>query len=262
MSIGPTMRLICRRALRSKLRTTGVLLVIVCAAPLLWRIEVFREEQSPRNERAKRRKAAVEALQKVPHCRVVYEEDLNGLPVIQDGSAIDRKPAPDRNVIEENMRGNVFGVDAGKADLTDATLLNLRELTEVKHLTLSGTEITDAGLSNLEPLTKLEVLWINAPKISDEGLAHLARLTQLRMLVIQPSQITDSGLVHLQGLTRLKSLNLANSNVTDAGLVHLESLKQLRELLLTNLSPAAPGAKALQQSLPELQLLLGFPEEN
>jgi hypothetical protein len=54
-------------------------------------------------------------------------------------------------------------------DVTDATLINLRRMTRLRELDLSGTQIDDEGLQELEPLKGLETLWLKDTRITDEG---------------------------------------------------------------------------------------------
>ena len=54
-------------------------------------------------------------------------------------------------------------------DVTDSTLLNLRGMTRLRELDLSGTQVDDDGLKELEPLKGLETLRLQGTRITDEG---------------------------------------------------------------------------------------------
>ena len=64
-------------------------------------------------------------------------------------------------------------LDVDQAYLTDADLVHLRGLTDLRNLSLSNGQITDAGMGNLEGLTKLSSLSLQFTRITDTGLVHL-----------------------------------------------------------------------------------------
>lgn len=85
--------------------------------------------------------------------------------------------------------------------VTDAGLVHLRGLSELKTLYLDGSSITDAGLVNLKGLTKLETLGLSQTAVTRTGLVHLKGMVKLQTLGLSRTSVTDSGLVHLKGLT-------------------------------------------------------------
>jgi hypothetical protein len=87
---------------------------------------------------------------------------------------------------------------------------------------IDTSDLTDAGLERLKDLTQLRGLSIFHTQITDAGLVHLQGLTQLRELSLNGTQITDAGLEHLQGLTHLQELWLRGSKITDAGMDKLQ----------------------------------------
>ncbi|MGO8747380.1 MAG: leucine-rich repeat domain-containing protein [Thermoguttaceae bacterium] len=126
--------------------------------------------------------------------------------------------------------GTAFVVECNSSQMTDDGLQDLKELTQLKRLTLGDTKVTDAGLEALEGLTQLQVLWLDG------------------------TQITDAGLEHLEGLTQLKRLRLDRTQITDAGLEHLNGLTQLQESILWHTKVTHEGVKRLQQALPNCQI--------
>ncbi len=99
----------------------------------------------------------------------------------------------------------------------------LKGRTDLKILNLTGCwKITDAGLVHLKGLTNLKKLSLGQTRITDAGLAHLKGLTKLEYLNLYGTKITDAGLAHLEGLTNLKSLNLGQTRITDAGVKSLQ----------------------------------------
>ena len=77
--------------------------------------------------------------------------------------------------------GTAFVVECNSSQMTDDGLQDLKELTQLKRLTLGDTKVTDAGLEALEGLAQLQVLWLDGTQITDAGLEHLEGLTQLQV---------------------------------------------------------------------------------
>ncbi len=124
---------------------------------------------------------------------------------------------------EKSPGGPVISVDLQRTKVTDADLVHLDGLTQLKSLDLSQTKVTDAGLLHLKGLPHLLDLKLDlTPKITDAGLVHLKELTELQKLDLWFTNVTDAGLVHLKGLTHLRDLKLDFTKITDAGLVHLK----------------------------------------
>jgi hypothetical protein len=135
-----------------------------------------------------------------------------------------------------------------RAELTDAELVPLGELTAITTLDLSGNELTDGGLAHLKPLTKLESLRISQNQLTDAGLVHLAGFKNLKKLFLGRNSITDEGLAHLKDLAELEELNLAGcSSVTDGAFAHLAKLPKLKEVWLTFTRVTDPAVAAFQQ---------------
>jgi hypothetical protein len=101
-------------------------------------------------------------------------------------------------------------------------LLRDDSLVRVTYVEFSGQSITDAHLVNLQPLSQLRVLSLRNTKVTDAGLVHLQCLSQLQYLWIRNADITDAGLVHLYGLDQLDVLLLTGTKVTDRGLWKLQ----------------------------------------
>jgi hypothetical protein len=71
--------------------------------------------------------------------------------------------------------GSVESIGPGVSSLTDADLIQLRRLTALKELELSGRKITDAALVYLEGLSGLKVLRLRQTQITDDGAAKLKK---------------------------------------------------------------------------------------
>ncbi len=118
----------------------------------------------------------------------------------------------------DSLRAEVNGPTVlRKLDLiiTDAQLVHLKGLRQLKSLELSFANITDAGLVHLKGLNRLERLSLDYTDITDAGLVQLKGLDRLERLSLDHTDITDAGLLHLIGLNRLQRLSLADTNIGD-----------------------------------------------
>ncbi|MGA7701746.1 MAG: hypothetical protein WCB27_19235, partial [Thermoguttaceae bacterium] len=136
---------------------------------------------------------------------------------------------------------NPFRDEPDEDVLTDAGLVHLQPLSQLRELSLDHTYVSDAGLANLEGLSQLQKLWLCNTKVTDAGLVHLQGLSQLKVLDLSDTKVTDAGLVHLQGLSQLGLLDLSDTKVTDTGLVQLKALSQLQELWLLHTKITGTG---------------------
>jgi hypothetical protein len=141
----------------------------------------------------------------------------------------------------------------GANNVTDAGLASLTGLTHLERLEMRYMRITDAGLKHLEGLPQLRALWLGAG-ITDAGLERLKRFAQLEELSLFESKVTDAGLEHLKELTMLHKLCLDYTPVTDAGLEHLKGLTQLQILLLLDTGVTDEGVNRLKQALPNCEI--------
>ncbi len=134
--------------------------------------------------------------------------------------------------VELNEDGEAISLDLLDSPILDAHLEHLTALTKLERLYLSGlTRITDEGLHNLKCLTNLKELDISGSasnpdrrNITDAGLENLKGLTNLEKLNLDRTQITDKGLGHLKGITKLKQLSLRDTAVTHVGIHSLQQV--------------------------------------
>jgi hypothetical protein len=180
---------------------------------------------------------------------------------------------------------SVTGVRLTCCELTDDWLKRLEGLTNLRSLSLNGTNVTDAGLEHVKRISSLEDLSLYSTLVTDAGLEHLKGMSSLRSLNLtgsdqgggqpeapkayssndlsrpdSPSRpsgtiVTDIGLKHLQGLTGLQSLQLQSTQITDAGLRSLAQLTNLGTLDLRNTAVTDAGLEHLK-GLTKLQDLL------
>ena len=155
------------------------------------------------------------------------------------------------------LRGlkNLKSLYLRETQITDAGLAHLSALPHLEYLDLHRTRITDAGLAHLTELPHLESLVLDQTQITDAGLRHLADMRNMEWLDLSSTRITDAGLEHLQGLANIKNLILSNTEVGDEGLHHIRELSALEWLLILGTQITAEGAEKLQRALPNCRIL-------
>ena len=126
------------------------------------------------------------------------------------------------------------GVWLYDTELTDQGLDSLAAFRSVRHLVLrQNTDgATDAGLVHLRHLSDLRYLQVSGPRFGDGGMKHVGELTGLQRLSWGGIGLTDAGLSHLKRLTRLQSVSLNATQLTGDGLKTLASLPRLKVLKL------------------------------
>ncbi|MDB6056252.1 MAG: hypothetical protein JWO95_96 [Verrucomicrobiales bacterium] len=144
-----------------------------------------------------------------------------------------RPIAQNCNWHEANLRGYT--------NAADATLAQLKDVTTLMQLNLSGVKFSEASAANLKPLVNLTHLHLEHTPITDGGLANVKDMAHLTYLNLFDTSITDAGLEHLAGLTNLHNLHLWETKVTDAGVAKLQ--KALPKCNIVRGVELAPVAK-------------------
>ena len=143
-------------------------------------------------------------------------------------------PAPEVNIGGQKYSTALTELDLRNQGLTDADILPLAEMTNLKELQLDGNQITD--LTPLAGLTQLEILHLGGDEGGNESLQDLSPLSglnNLKELYLPASSLNDlSPLSGLSGLERLalRAGENRTSGVTD--LSPLAGLTQMRDLYL------------------------------
>ncbi len=127
-------------------------------------------------------------------------------------------------------------------EATDATLVYLEEMHELRELAMQESRISSGGLRHIAGLTQLERLNLSQTHVGDAGLEQLSRLMNLKRLRLAGSSVTGMGLTALKPLKNLEILDLARvACIFDDDLVHLKDLTALRELNLQDALLVGPG---------------------
>jgi hypothetical protein len=121
--------------------------------------------------------------------------------------------------------------------LTDKTLPNILELTNLENLSTDRMQITDKGLANFTRLTNLRVINFFHPSygmngFNGRGFAALKDLPHLESLTIAGSPFNDKGMAAVAEITKLKHFRTWHTYQTQAGNQFLTKLTQLKSLWL------------------------------
>ena len=101
----------------------------------------------------------------------------------------------------------VTRVYLGSTKVTDAVLKDLKELKQLRELSLNG-EVTGAGLKDLKELKELRKLSLNGTKVTEAWLKDLKELKQLRTLWLANTEVTDAVLKDLWTSPRMVDTQL------------------------------------------------------
>lgn len=137
---------------------------------------------------------------------------------------------------------------------TDAGLLGLTTLTQLKDLCLAGTGVL---LDEAPPFPQLKSLNLQKTHVGDASLSHLDRFPNLQTLNLSRTNVTDEGLGALRGLKSLTILNLRMTDIGDESLPVLCGLSKLRSLDLELTAVSEAGFRELRGALPDTSITVG-----
>lgn len=153
-----------------------------------------------------------------------------------------------------------------KAKISDATLENLGDITQLRGLYLGGIDLNNNELSPLRNLRNLEGLKLTDMDFDDGALKDLEGLSNLKGFNISNIGISGEGLIHLSGAKDLAILSLLNTKLDDAGAEYILQWGKLSEVRIfdSNISKSKgselmaampPNTISLERSLPDLKSL-------
>ncbi|MCE9529467.1 MAG: hypothetical protein K8R36_25745 [Planctomycetales bacterium] len=85
-----------------------------------------------------------------------------------------------------------------EANATNHDLQMVSHFTELRELSLGGSEITDEGIRELTSLTELDWLLLDAPQVTDGALEYLVGMKKMTRLILVRSSVTPAGVSRLQ----------------------------------------------------------------
>ena len=187
-----------------------LLLVVVIAVPLAWKVNRVRNQR-----------AVVAELQKLNG--IIYYDYQHSFNVGLSRSAAPLPPGPD-------WLRNFLGVDY---------------FAEVVHVNVSGPQVTNDTLAQLSSLPHLQLLGVNSDQITDSGVAIIAKSKELFSFGVTSKSVTVASVDHLQGLPDLQFLRISGSQVNDSWIEHFTKLKSLHTLVLRDTRITADGLAGL-----------------
>jgi hypothetical protein len=148
----------------------------------------------------------------------------------------------------------------GAIDIYDATRCTdkgfaaLKDLPNLRKLTLGKSEMTPARVNAIAQYKELRVLYLSGSGLTDTELVSLKKLTFLEALDISDNpQVTDRGMASVKTLERLQVLYLAKTSITDKGLFELKVLDGLRSLYVGGTKVTADAAEKFADEMPNLR---------
>lgn len=148
----------------------------------------------------------------------------------------------------------------GAVDVYDATRCTdkgfaaLKDLPNLRKLTLGKSEMTPARVNGISQCKELRVLYLPGSGLTDAELMSLKKLTFLEALDISDNpQVTDRGMATVKTLERLQVLYLAKTSITDKGLMELKVLDGLRQLYVGGTKVTADAAEKFADEMPNLR---------
>ena len=131
---------------------------------------------------------------------------------------------------------------------------HIANLTCLRGLTIAQTLPTDQDVHELRGLSRLERIHLTGPGITDRALADLAGMKSMHAIILRDTSIAGPGLRHLATLPRLKSLELIGGAIGDEALTSIGEMKQIQELWLKGVPITDEGMKRLA-GLTQLRVL-------
>lgn len=137
--------------------------------------------------------------------------------------------------------------------VTDAGMVHIRDMTDLRRLGIARTKIGDHGLACAANCKQLEWLGAEESAITSAGLAYLADKQRMHTILVSRTRVGDEGIAYIQNLWRMQDLFIDDTQVTDAGLAYLKAMKRLNNLLIGSL--ISDGAtQRLKQAVPQVTI--------
>ena len=167
-------------------------------------------------------------------CKTIVDKDFAGIGDLANLIAFSARQVPigDEGVGQVARQRNLKWLYLTSTKVTDAVLPAIGGLTRLNELTLAGhPKITDAGLVHLRGLMELRALWLNNSSITGAGLKHLQNLPMLLSLGLPATTLAESDLKVLAAFRTLTFVNIDRTpGATDTGIAVLRMMPALTEL--------------------------------
>jgi hypothetical protein len=114
--------------------------------------------------------------------------------------------------------------------ITDSTIESIREMSELRSLTLSETNVTAQGMGMLSSLPSLEFLTVKFGAWDGSGLEWLSESNALQVLDLADTKANDETCQAIGSCRSLRDVNLSYTAISDQGLAELRTLPKLDDL--------------------------------
>lgn len=196
----------------------------------------------------------------------IFHDSTNGTTTVRGLSFENKRKLSGspwlRSLIGEHYFQDLLTVHLLDAPFTDKHLEAIARVPTIQWLDLTCTKVTDAGIVHLKKLKNLRVLSLDGTLVSNNCLEHVEHLKQIEQLELGGTRITDEGLQHLSALPKLKYLSLRGNldhhrywpaaNITDEGLPHLYPCSSLELVCFGNKLITSQARAKLAEQLPGL----------
>lgn len=169
-----------------------------------------------------------------------------------------------KNFIGRDFFDPVTIVYLSSEEFRDSDLVCLEDLPDVEEIWIPES-ITDAGLVHLRGITQLKEVNLHGPGFTDAGLRKLRSLPRLRSFTSTNAKFSDEALRELSRHSKLQTLHLYSDEyqpgITDAGIGHLQKLKNLEWLIIHAKRISKRAEEDLQRALPQCEIWIHSPIE-
>lgn len=176
----------------------------------------------------------------MPDCQQVTDEGFAALKGLLHLRRVDLQGTAAGDVAVRSLIGatTLERLSIGSDQLSDRGMRELCGLVSIQELRVSddATEVTDAGLIDLWRLANLRELTMNAPKVTGSSLDSLAELSRLQRLNIGSTRLGDAACESIARIESLQELMLGDwgrvgpAALTEAGLLKLAEAPNLKRL--------------------------------
>jgi len=167
----------------------------------------------------------------LPDRQKVADQVMEDIQTLESLRSISLRPMNDMDSIFENRLAKLKKLERitvlKGSDLSDSGIASLKNLENLKSLSVQETRIGDPSLEALGTMKNLETLYLSGHYFSDEGVKHLGNLENLDLLCIDgpQQQRGKRSLIPIYNLFKNQT-----SDVSDDGLAELLNLKKLTKL--------------------------------
>ena len=191
-----------------------------------------------------RNQLGVENLRVIDHVRgVTYFPDSSNLDLLREiarWETIERLSLEDRSFDRDELRSitnraefeQFLSTKAVQHHDSTGAFNQLRRLTQLKTLWISGPLANDADLEWIERASNLENLFLSYTPITDQSASRISQLKKLSALRLDHTLISGKSLAAICRLENLNSLSLSGTKISVSEFLHLQNLKNLTELHL------------------------------